>query len=189
MLSNVVAERPAGIVISDAEESAEPKVDFVSDTKVIGLNQNDDYGPFISHVWVDNEAAGRMAAVSLAAAIRRKYGKASGDVALLTSIPAKKDGFDVAQLKEQFIEVGFRKELSQDYPNIKLKELRGDFGEDRAAAVSQELTLNLLASAPSLRGIFAPNPDVARGVGEALSATNKFGSVIAIGLGVDFENR
>ena len=55
---------------------------------------------------------GRIAADGLAAAITAKYGKAEGDIALITAIPG------VGSLDERA--KGFKEEIASKYPGLKL---------------------------------------------------------------------
>src|ERR1700684_3307374 len=106
ILENAVSEKPAAIVISPTQRAAlgKPIDEAAKKVKIIGIDSAADSKAFTSFLTTDNVQGGRIAADGLAAAITAKYGKAEGDVALITSIPG------VGSLDERA--KGFKEEIS-----------------------------------------------------------------------------
>src|SRR6202040_1856287 len=80
--------------------------------KIIGIDSAADSNAFPSFLTTDNVQGGRIAADGLADAITAKYGKAEGNVALITSIPG------VGSLDQRA--KGFKEELATKHPGLKL---------------------------------------------------------------------
>jgi ribose transport system substrate-binding protein len=86
----------------------------------IGIDSAADSKAFTS----DNVQGGRTAADGLAAAIKAKYGKAEGDVALITALPG------IGSLDERA--KGFKEQIAVKYPGLKLvadKVHKGEHGQ------------------------------------------------------------
>ena len=80
--------------------------------KIIGIDSAADSKAFTSFLTTDNVKGGEVAADALAAAIKANYGKAEGEVALITSLPG------VGSLDQRA--KGFKEELAAKYPGLKL---------------------------------------------------------------------
>ncbi len=114
ILENAVAGKPAAIVIAPTQFKAlgKPIDEAAKKVKIIGIDSAADSKAFTSFLTTDNVQGGRVAADGLAAAIKAKYGKAEGDVALITSLPG------VGSLDQRA--KGFKEQLAAKYPGLKL---------------------------------------------------------------------
>ena len=87
ILENAVAGKPAAVVIAPTEFKAlgKPIDEAAKKVPIIGVDSAADSKAFSSFLTTDNVQGGRIAADGMAAAIAAKYGKAEGEVALITS--------------------------------------------------------------------------------------------------------
>jgi ribose transport system substrate-binding protein len=163
ILENAVSGNPAAIVISPTQFAAlgKPIDEAAKKVKIIGIDSAADSNAFTSFLQTDNVQGGRVAADGLAAAITAKYGKAEGDVALITSIPG------VGSLDQRA--KGFKEELAAKYPSLKLV---ADKVADGMATTGLNITTDLITANPNLRGVFASNLIMGQGAGQAI-AENK----------------
>lgn len=163
ILENAVSGAPAAIVISPTEFKAlgKPIDEAAKSVKIIGIDSAADSKAFTSFLTTDNVQGGRVAADGLAAAITEKYGKAEGDVALITSLPG------VGSLDQRA--KGFKEQLAAKYPGLKLV---ADKVADGQATTGLNITTDLITANPNLRGIFASNLIMGQGAGQAV-AENK----------------
>jgi ribose transport system substrate-binding protein len=129
--------------------------------RIIGIDSAADSNAFTSFLQTDNVQGGRVAADGLAAAIKTKYGKAEGDVALITSLPG------VASLDQRA--KGFKEELATKYPGLKLV---ADKVADGMATTGLNIMTDLITANPNLRGVFASALLMGQGAGQAI-AENK----------------
>src|SRR3984957_5915503 len=113
ILENAVSEKPAAIVISPTQKAAlgKPIDEAAKKVKIIGIDSAADSKAFPSFLTTDNVQGGRIAADGMAEAIKAKYGKAEGDVALITSIAG------VGSLDERA--KGFKEEIPAKYQGLK----------------------------------------------------------------------
>jgi ribose transport system substrate-binding protein len=111
---NAVSGHPVAIVIAPTQFTAlgKPIDEAAKKVKVIRIDSTADSKSFTSFLQTDNVQGGRVAADGLAAAIQAKYGKAEGDVALITSLPG------VGSLDQRG--KGFKQEIAAKYPGLKL---------------------------------------------------------------------
>jgi ribose transport system substrate-binding protein len=163
ILENAVSGNPAGIVIAPTQFAAlgKPIDEAAKKVKIVGIDSAADSKAFISFLTTDNVQGGRVAADGLAAAITAKYGKAEGDVALITSIPG------VGSLDQRA--KGFKEELAAKYPGLKLV---ADKVADGMATTGLNIMTDLITANPNLRGVFASNLIMGQGAGQAV-AENK----------------
>ena len=152
ILENAVASKPAAIGIDSAADSK----------------------AFTSFLTTDNVQGGRIAADGLAAAITAKYGKAEGEVALVTHLPG------VGSLDERA--KGFKEQLAAKYPGIKLV---ADKVSDGTANGGLNITTDLLTAFPNLRGIFASNLIQAQGAIQAIAESKAQDKVKLVGFDSD----
>ncbi len=117
---------------------------------------------------------GRVAADGLAAAITAKYGKAEGDVALITSIPG------VGSLDQRA--KGFKEEIAAKYPGLKLV---ADKVADGMATTGLNIMTDLITANPNLRGVFASNLIMAQGTGQAIAENKAADKIKLIGFDSD----
>ncbi len=143
---------------------------------IIGIDSAADSKAFTSFLTTDNVQGGRIAADGLAAAIAAKYGKAEGDVALITSIAG------VGSLDQRA--KGFKEQLAAKYPGLKLV---ADKVADGMATTGLNIMTDLITANPNLRGVFASNLIMAQGAGQAI-AENKVADKIKL-VGFDSDDK
>ena len=163
ILENAVSQNPAAVVISPTQFAAlgKPIDEAAKKVIVIGIDSAADSKAFTSFLQTDNVQGGRAAADALAAAIKAKYGKEEGDVALITSIPG------VGSLDQRA--KGFKEQLAAKYPGLKLV---ADKVADGMATTGLNIMTDLITANPDLRGVFASNLIMGQGAGQAV-AENK----------------
>jgi ribose transport system substrate-binding protein len=163
ILENAVSGKPAAIVIAPTQFAAlgKPIDEAAKKAKIIGIDSAADSKAFTSFLTTDNVQGGRVAADGLAAAITAKYGKAEGDVALITSIAG------VGSLDQRA--KGFKEQLAAKYPGLKLVV---DKVADGMATTGLNIMTDLITANPDLRGVFASNLIMGQGAGQAI-AENK----------------
>lgn len=159
-LENAVSEGPKAIVIAPTSFSAlGPPIDEAAKkVKVVGIDSSADSKNFTSFLTTDNVAGGRLAADALAEAIKAKYGKAEGEVALLTYLP----GAGSLDARDK----GFTEELKAKYPDLKLVAHR--IGDGQATTAVNIMT-DLITARPNLRGVFGDNLFMGLGAGQAVA--------------------
>ena len=178
ILENAVSEKPAAIVIAPTQRAAlgKPIDEAAKKVKIIGIDSAADSNAFTSFLTTDNVQGGRIAADGLADAIKAKYGKAEGDVALITSIAG------VGSLDERA--KGFKEEIASKYPGLKLV---ADKVADGQATTGLNIMTDLITANPNLRGVFASNLIMAQGAGQAI-AENKVADKIKL-VGFDSDDK
>jgi len=176
ILENAVASNPAAVVIAPTQFQAlgKPIDAAAKKVKIIGIDSAADSKAFTSFLTTDNVAGGRIAADGLAAAIQAKYGKAEGDVALITSLPG------VGSLDQRA--KGFKEQLAAKYPSLKLV---ADKVADGQATTGLNIMTDLITANPNLRGVFASNLIMAQGAGQAMAENKKSDTIKVIGFDSD----
>jgi ribose transport system substrate-binding protein len=176
ILENAVASNPAAVVIAPTQFQAlgKPIDAAAKKVKIIGIDSAADSKAFTSFLTTDNVAGGRIAADGLAAAIQAKYGKAEGDVALITSLPG------VGSLDQRA--KGFKEQLAAKYPGLKLI---ADKVADGQATTGLNIMTDLITANPNLRGVFASNLIMAQGAGQAMAENKKADTIKVIGFDSD----
>jgi ribose transport system substrate-binding protein len=176
ILENAVAGNPAAIVIAPTQFQAlgKPIDEAAKKVKIIGIDSAADSKAFTSFLTTDNVQGGRIAADGLADAIKAKYGKAEGDVALITSLPG------VGSLDQRA--KGFKEEIAAKYPGLKLV---ADKVADGQATTGLNIMTDLITANPNLRGVFASNLIMAQGVGQAIAENKKQDAIKVIGFDSD----
>ena len=104
----------------------------------------------------------------MAEAIAAKYGKAEGDVALITHLPG------VGSLEAR--NKGYKEQLAAKYPGLKLV---ADKVSDGNATTGLNIMTDLITAMPNLRGVFADNLIQCQGASQAI-AENKKGDTIKL---------
>ena len=170
ILENAVAEKPAAVVIAPTQFKAlgQPVDEAAKKVPIIGIDSAADSKSFTSFLTTDNEIGGRKAADGMAEAIKAKYGKAEGDVALITHLPGV--GSLMARNK------GYQEELAEKYPGLKLV---ADKVSDGNATTGLNIMTDLITAFPNLRGVFADNLIQCQGASQAI-AENKKGDTIKL---------
>jgi ribose transport system substrate-binding protein len=176
ILENAVAGKPAAVVISPTEFKAlgKPVDEAAKSVPIIGIDSSADSKAFTSFLTTDNVQGGRIAADGLAEGIAAKYGKAEGQVALITSLPGV--GSLDARAK------GFKEELAAKYPNLKLV---ADKVADGQATTGLNIMTDLITANPDLRGVFASNLIMAQGAGQAIAENKKADTIKLVGFDSD----
>ncbi|MDR3373284.1 MAG: ABC transporter substrate-binding protein [Ancalomicrobiaceae bacterium] len=176
ILENAVAGKPAAIVIAPTQKAAlgKPIDEAAKSVPIIGVDSAADSKAFTSFLTTDNVQGGRIAADGLAAAIAAKYGKAEGEVALVTHLPG------VGSLDERA--KGFKEQLAAKYPGLKLVE---DKISDGTANGGLNIVADLLTARPNLRGIFASNLIQAQGAIQAVAEAKAQDKVKLVGFDSD----
>jgi ribose transport system substrate-binding protein len=176
ILENAVAEKPAAVVIAPTEFKAlgEPIDEAAKKVPIIGIDSAADSKAFASFLTTDNVQGGRIAADGLADAIKAKYGKAEGDVALITSLPG------VGSLDQRA--KGFKEEIAAKYPGLKLV---ADKVADGKATTGLNIMTDLITANPDLRGVFASNLIMAQGAGQAIAENKKADTIKLVGFDSD----
>ncbi|HEY5742736.1 MAG TPA: ABC transporter substrate-binding protein, partial [Terrimicrobiaceae bacterium] len=178
ILENAVSGKHAAIVIAPTQFAAlgKPIDEAAKSVIIIGIDSAADSKAFTSFLTTDNVQAGRVAADGLAAAIEAKYGKAEGDIALITNVPG-------AGSLEQRAK-GFKEQLAAKYPGLKLV---ADKYADGMASTGLNIMTDLITANPKLRGVFASNLIMAQGAGQAI-AENKLADKIKL-VGFDSDDK
>ncbi len=160
ILENAVAENPAAIVIAPTQFAAlgPPITEAAKKVKIIGIDSAANSKSFTAFLTTDNVAGGRRAADALATAIAARYGKPAGEVAIITALPG------VGSLDQR--REGFKKELAEKYPGLKVV---ADRIADGQATTALNIMTDLITARPHLRGVFASNLIMGQGAGQAVS--------------------
>jgi ribose transport system substrate-binding protein len=178
LLEKAVSSNPAAVVIAPAHFAAlgRPIDQAAKRAKVVAIDSAADSRALTSFLATDNVQAGRIAADALAERIQKTYADTEGDVALITSSPG------VAALEQRV--KGFREQIAAKYGALDI--LVEKIADSQAAG--RDVMLDIIASYPELRGVFASSLIVAKGAAEAIVAqkTNKTGDKInLVGFGSD----
>jgi ribose transport system substrate-binding protein len=176
ILENAVSGKPAAVVIAPTQFAAlgKPIDEAAKKVKIIGIDSAADSKAFTSFLTTDNVQGGRVAADGLAAAVAAKYGKAEGDVALITSIPG------VGSLDQRA--KGFKEQIAAKYPGLKLV---ADKVADGQATTGLNIMTDLITANPKLVGVFASNLIMAQGAGQAIAENKAADRIKLIGFDSD----
>ena len=176
ILENAVSEKPAAVVIAPTQFAAlgKPIDEAAKKVIVVGIDSAADSKAFTSFLQTDNVQGGRVAADGLADAIKAKYGKAEGDVALITSLPG------VGSLDQRA--KGFKEEIAAKYPGLKLV---ADKVADGMATTGLNIMTDLITANPNLRGVFASNLIMAQGAGQAIAENKAADKIKLVGFDSD----
>jgi ribose transport system substrate-binding protein len=176
ILENAVSEKPGAVVISPTEFKAlgKPVDEAAKKVPIIGIDSAADSKAFTSFLTTDNVQGGRIAADGLGEAIKEKYGKAEGEVALITSLPG------VGSLDQRA--KGFKEEIAAKYPGLKLV---ADKVADGKATTALNIMTDLITANPNLRGVFASNLIMNQGAGQALAENKKADTIKLVGFDGD----
>jgi len=178
LLENAVSSNPAAVVIAPAHSAAlsKPIDEAAKKMKVVAIDSTAGSKALTSVLSTDNVQVGRIAADILAERIQKTYADTEGDVALITPLP------DLAALDQRA--KGFKEQIAAKYGAL-------DIVVEKVAdsqAAGRDVMLDIIASYPELRGVFASSLIVAKGAAEAIveHKTNKTGDKInLVGFGSD----
>ena len=159
-LENATSSGPPAIVIAPTQFSAlgAPITAAAKETKVIGIDSAADSNAFTSFLTTDNVKGGAQAADALGEAIKAKNGSATGDVAVIVSLPG------VGSLDQRT--KGFEAELAAKYPGLKIIAVRIGDGQ---ITTGLNIANDLLTAHPNLAGIFASNLTMSEGAAQAVA--------------------
>jgi len=176
ILQDAVAAKAAAIVIAPIDYKAlgNPIDGAAKRAPIIGIDSPADSKAFSSFLSTDEVEVGRIAADGLADAIKEKYGKAEGDVAIVTPQPGVRE-FD-ARAK------GFKDELAAKYPDLKII---ADKAADAKAASGLSIMNDLIAGNPNLRGVFASTLVLTEGAAQSIADNKKADAMKLIGVDSD----
>jgi ribose transport system substrate-binding protein len=170
LLEKAVSSNPAAVVIAPAHFAAlgRPIDEVAKRAKVVAIDSAVDSRALTSFLATDNLQAGRIAADALAERIQKTYADTEGDVALITSSPG------VAALEQRV--KGFREQIAAKYGALDIVVEK--IADSQPGA--RDVMLDIIASYPELRGVFASSLIVAKGAAEAIveHKTNKTGDKI-----------
>jgi ribose transport system substrate-binding protein len=174
-LSDAAFAKPAAIVIAPSQSEAFGKAieDAAKKTKIVAVDSPSDGKSFVSQLTTDNAAAGRAAADALGDAIKDKYGKAEGEVALIASAPG-----GAADQRAK----GFKDELAAKYPGLKLTVEKVGDGQ---TATASKTAAEVIGANANLRGLFSSGAVATAGAGQALADAKKSDAIKAIGFDPD----
>jgi ribose transport system substrate-binding protein len=178
LLEKAVSSNPAAVVIAPAHFAAlgRPIDEAAKRAKIVAIDSAVDSRVLTSVLATDNVQAGRITADALAERIQKTYADTEGDVALITSSPG------VAALEQRV--KGFREQIAAKYGALDIVVEK--IADSQAGA--RDVMLDIIASYPELRGVFASSLIVAKGAAEAIveQKTNKTGDKInLVGFGSD----
>jgi ribose transport system substrate-binding protein len=170
ILENAVSGNPAAIVIAPTQFAAlgKPIDQAAKKVKIVGIDSAADSNAFTAFLQTDNVQGGRVAADGLADAIKAKYGKAEGDIALINSLPG------VGSLEQR--DQGFKEQIAAKYPELKLVAVKVADGQ---AMTGLNIMTDLITANPGLRGVFTDALFMGQGAGQAI-AENKAGEKIKL---------
>ncbi len=159
-LENATSSGPPAIVIAPTQFAAlgPPITAAAKETKVIGIDSAADSNAFTSFLTTDNVKGGEKAADALGEAIKTKNGSATGDVAVIVSLPG------VGSLDQRT--KGFKQELAAKYPGLKIIAVRIGDGQ---VTTGLNIANDLLTAHPNLVGIFASNLTMSEGAAQAVA--------------------
>lgn len=160
VLENAVAQKPTAVVIAPSSfDGLGPAIDeAASKVKIVGIDAMANTKKFSSFLRTDNVEGGRIAARALAAAIKAKYGKAEGDIAIVSYIagsPALHDRL-----------AGFNELVAKEYPGLKVVTTRIGDGQ---TTTNLNQTVDILSAMPTLKGVFADAVFSGLGAGQAIT--------------------
>lgn len=159
ILENAVTGKPLAVVIaaSQADALGKPIDEAAKTTKIIGVDSGANTKAYTAFVATNNVTGGRAAGEALAQAIKVKYGKAEGEVLLLTSVPGS------GSLDQRA--AGFKAVLAEKYPDIKIV---ADKVADGQIVTGLNITNDVLLAFPKLRGAFASSEEMAIGLSQSV---------------------
>ena len=163
ILENAVANNPLAVVIAASQYEAlgKPIDEAATKTKVVGVDSGANSKSYVSFVTTNNVEGGRAAGEALAKAIAAKYGKAEGEVFLITSVP----GAGSLDARAE----GFKAVLAEKYPDITIVT---DKVADGQITTGLNITNDVMLAYPDLRGAFASSEEMALGVSQAVTESN-----------------
>jgi ribose transport system substrate-binding protein len=162
-LEDAVSQKPVAVIVTPADPDAfGPPIDSIPKGIVVVTADSKAHSDRVDiALSTNNVEGGKLAARALAEAIKKKYGKAEGEVAILSNAPS------VSTLFQR--QDGFKEVLAKDYPGLKVVTLRIGDGNAPSGITN---CLDVLSAFPNLRGIWADGGPQGMGAGQALGESN-----------------
>lgn len=176
MLESAIAKQPDAIIVAPtAYKPLSPAIKKASHDgiPVIVMDSAASTHQYAAFVATNNVQAGKLAGQQFIRFLKKKHGKAAGDIAYLTSTPG------VGSLQQR--DKGFLDVIKQ-HPGIHVVAHR--YGKDDPAQALQE-TNNLLTAHPNLVGVFADNEIMADGAGKAFESDKSTRSKVLVAFDSD----
>lgn len=163
ILENAVAQHPQAIVIAPTSYAAlGPAIDeAASRVTIVEIDSQANSKRPASILATDNVEGGRMAARALAQAITARYGKAEGQIAIISNLAG------TSSLRDRIS--GFREVIKRDFPGLKIVVTQIGDGQ---TTTSLNQTMDVLSAFPDLRGLFADAVFSGLGASQAVGETN-----------------
>ena len=163
ILENAVAQHPQAIVIAPTSYAAlGPAIDeAASRVKVVEIDSLANSKKLASILATDNVEGGRLAARALGAAIKVRYGKAEGQIVIISNLAG------TSSMRDRI--AGFKEVIGKEFPNLKIVSTQIGDGQ---ATTSLNQTMDVLSAFPDLRGIFADAVFSGLGASQAVGETN-----------------
>jgi ribose transport system substrate-binding protein len=127
----------------------------------VEIDSKADSKKLASVLTTDNVEGGRMAARALATAIQSRYGKAEGQIAIISNLAGTSSLHDRV--------MGFKEVINKEFPNLKIIATQIGDGQTNT---SLNQTIDVLSAFPDLRGLFADAVFSGLGASQAVSETN-----------------
>ncbi len=163
MLNTAVSSKPDAIVIAPTKKKPlDPGIQKATKEgiPVIVIDSHADTTDYASFLATNDVAAGKLAGKEFIKFLKKKTGKAAGQVAYLTSEPGSGS---LPQRDKGFLDV------MKKYPGIKV--VAHQYGNSSAATALSK-TSDFLTRYPKLVGVFADNEKMADGAARAFAQAN-----------------
>lgn len=163
ILENAVSQHPQAIVIAPTSYAAlGPAIDeAASHVTVVEIDSQTNSKKPASILATDNVEGGRMAARALSQAIQARYGKAEGQIAIISNLAG------TSSLRDRVN--GFKEVISREFPGLKIVATQIGDGQ---TTTSLNQTMDVLSAFPDLRGLFADAVFSGLGASQAVSENN-----------------
>ncbi len=164
MVENAISRNPDAIVL--APSASDPLVPVIEKAAAAGIpmiliDSGANTDKYVSFLSSDNEKIGVLAAEEMAAALKKKYGKAAGKIACITFL----SGASSLELRKK----GFDETIQEKYPEIEIVDFRDAQGK---IGIAINIAQDYLTQYKDLKGIFASNQPTGDEMVRALDIAN-----------------
>jgi ribose transport system substrate-binding protein len=175
-LEDAVSQKPFAVIVTPADPDAfGPPIDKIPKGIVVLTADSKAHSDRVDiALSTNNIEGGKLAARALGEAIKKKYGSAEGDVAILSNAPS------VSTLFQR--QDGFKEVLKNEYPGLKIVTLRIGDGNAPSGITN---CLDVLSAFPNLRGIWADGGPQGMGAGQALGESNAQDRILMVSFDVN----